>query len=313
MLTPSFGALSGPTGLDLSVVNQPQDGRATFNDLKVDVRINAVPTLYGPKLVMRLLPHNQNFNLENLKLKIELKSALMNAAGRNQGLIIISGPTGSGKTTTLYSLLNLIDSGQKNICTVENPIEYRLPGITQVDISEGGLSFAAAMRAMLRQDPDVILLGEIRDAETAKVAIHAAATGHLVLSTLHANSASEVPSRLNQLGIDPMSISSTLLLSFAQRLVPLLCPKCSKKCTGGRGVAYFKKPGDLRLINPDGCKHCSSGIIGRYPIAEIAGDGRMPKLHSEDYQFKSTQTLYEHACYLAEKGRIDYREALALI
>ena len=299
-------------GLDLSVVGRPQDGRATFNVLGVDIRANAIPTLYGTKLVFRILPHTSEFSLEKSKLSSEVKTTLQTAVSKNQGLIVISGPTGSGKTTTLYSLLNIVDSSQKNICTVENPVEYRLPGITQVDISERGMSFPEAMRAMLRQDPDVILLGEIRDPETAAIATQAAGTGHLVLSTIHTNSAAEVASRLIQLGIDRWTIESTLIAAMAQRLVPALCQECSLLVTDEYTDSTFSKNAGLRLTNPRGCKNCEAGVTGRHPIAEIFESDLLPKILSGGNDYKSKRELFEQARHLAEGGMIDYREALAL-
>lgn len=300
-------------GLDLAIISNPQDGRATFNSLGTDVRANALPTLYGNKLVFRLLPHSRSFRLVDSGLSEESVEALEKAAAKNQGLILVSGPTGSGKTTTLYSLLNSLDISRKNVCTIENPIEYRMPGITQVDISEDNLTFADAMRAMLRQDPDVILFGEIRDKESASVATHAANTGHLVLSTLHTNSATEVIERLRQLGIDEWTIKSTLILASAQRLVPVLCQNCALPVVVGTSeIGGFSENENLKIVNEKGCSSCQSGVTGRVAILESIDAGAIQRYFSERLAIQNVKNLYSEACKLAEKGIIDYREATSL-
>ena len=292
------------SGLDLSVVAQPQDGRASFNSLGIDVRVNSMPTLYGSKLVLRILRQKQSFDLRKPGADLESVEKLEIAASKPQGLILITGPTGSGKTTTLYSLLASLDAKGKNISTIEHPVEYRLPGITQVDVGERGMSFALAMRAMLRQDPDVILLGEIRDRETAEIAAQAANTGHLVLSTLHTNSAIQAVGRLEQLGIDEWTLKSSLLLSSAQRLVKKLCDRCKLPAVD------VNIAGDIFIANPHGCDHCSKGITGRIPIIEIAGTNEL-ECYFEDKNYKLTEgSLENKAMGLARKGVIDIEEAI---
>lgn len=288
-------------GLDLSIISETQDGRATFNSLGVDIRANCLPTLYGNKLVFRLLRHNFKFSLKDSGLSPDQIAILTQAAAKKQGLILVSGPTGSGKTTTLYSLLGTVDSKQKNVCTIENPIEYRMDGITQVDVSEGALSFSESMKAMLRQDPDVILFGEIRDKESAEVATHAANTGHLVLSTLHTNSAREVIDRLLQLGIDEWTIKSTLILASAQRLLPRLCSHCS--------IDDEREGRLLKIVNPDGCELCRMGVTGRVPVLEIIAGDEIGKYLSKSTLELSNNGLLQEVNKLAEKGVIDHREA----
>lgn len=294
-------------GLDLSVVGQPQDGRASFNSLGIDVRVNAMPTLYGCKIVFRILRQDQNFNLGSWGNDTEAVKILEASAKKSQGLILITGPTGSGKTTTLYSLLASLDADAKNIATIEHPVEYKLPGITQVDVSERGMSFSAAMRAMLRQDPDVILLGEIRDRETAEIATQAANTGHLVLSTIHTNSAIEAIARLEQLGVDEWTIKSSLILSSAQRLVKRLCNSCKIPALD------INVAGKIYKANSSGCSECSKGVTGRIPIIEIATTSDFQSYFS-DKSFELTgNSLQTKAMDLARKGVIGIDEAMGFI
>lgn len=246
--------------LDLSIIRNPQDGRISLPTLNFDARVNTLPTIYGEKIVFRLLSYEQKFNLDMSGIKSNCLKLLKEALNSQNGLIILSGPTGSGKTTTLYSLLHALDFDQLNVTTIENPVEYRIPGITQVDVREKNLSFSDALRALMRQDPDVILVGEIRDEETAKLCINAASTGHFVFSTVHANGALEVVDRLKSLGVDPFLIKKNIRLSAAQRLVKQLCPYCS--------ISIDET--SQRKINPNGCERCSQGIVGRLPILEVA-------------------------------------------
>ena len=287
--------------LDLGTVSRPQDGRACFDKMGFDVRVSSIPTLYGEKLVLRLLLSGRLFDIDKSGLEPDIVKTLKDYALKNYGLILISGPTGSGKTTTLYSLLSFLDKKTKNICTLENPVEYKLSGITQVDIGERSMTFAMGLRALLRQDPDVILVGEIRDQETADLCLKAASTGHLVLSTVHANGAKEVIERLQQLEIDPQAIKSNLLLSLAQRLIPKLCPYCSDK------LSTNDLDSNYRVRNPKGCENCRAGIIGRLAVVEY-----ITKSHILDIlagqKADEIRTLPEEILHLAKDGQVDFNE-----
>ncbi|MGE0172450.1 MAG: GspE/PulE family protein [Oligoflexales bacterium] len=309
--------------LDLAISGMPQDSRAVFNDFGIDLRVNSIPTIYGEKIVARILEQNRSFDIGQCGLSPSATAALIAASKKREGLILISGPTGSGKTTTLYSLINSLDRKRKNICTLENPVEYRLSGINQVDVGTRSLSFSSALRALMRQDPDIILVGEIRDQETAELCFKAASTGHLVLSTVHANGAIEVTERLVSLGIDRLSIKSNLRLSAAQRLVRKLCPHCSVDAPSdvvdgliGHGLPTT---GKFQIINSDGCDVCatgiSGGIKGRTPILEyMTGD------HFEHFlEDKKTgnplvvDSIAATIRTMAATGSIDAREALEFL
>ena len=178
--------------MDLAIIGRPQDSRISLDSFNLDLRANSISTINGEKIVLRLLKKDQSFKISESKLPRQTIEILSQCIRMKNGLILIAGPTGSGKTTTLYSLLNLLDRNAKNISTIEDPVEYEFPGFNQVNIDHNKTSFASALRAMMRQDPDVILVGEIRDEETANLSIKASSTGHLVLSTIHANGAKEV-------------------------------------------------------------------------------------------------------------------------
>lgn len=240
--------------LDIAEKRLPQDGRYSFHNR--DIRVSTCPTLYGEKIVFRLLDSHENIRtIDNLGLLTPQKNMLIQSIEKPQGLILITGPTGSGKTVTLYAALNYLNSPDKNISTVEDPIEIQLPGINQVNINpKAGLDFAKILRSLLRQDPDVIMIGEIRDLETAQIALRAAQTGHLVLSTLHTNSAIESIHRLVNLGMSIYEVASTLSCISAQRLVRQLCQHCKRKSD------YY--------YEATGCDHCISGYSGCIAIHE---------------------------------------------
>jgi len=254
----------------------PQDGRLTlrYQGKDIETRLSTLPTKGGERLVVRFLSKDQNFHLENNGFATKEMQSLRRLANSASGLFLITGPTGSGKTSTLYALLSELNSTEKNILTVENPVEYQLPGLSQVDINEkSGLSFAAALRSALRQDPDIVLVGEIRDTETAQIAIQAALTGHLVFSTLHTNDALSSIPRLLDLGIDKTTLADALIGLTAQRLCRQLCENCrqptDKKLTP-QEEAFHK----ITRIQPPfraiGCEHCDyTGYKGRLPVIEI--------------------------------------------
>ena len=216
--------------LDIAERRIPQDGRIRLRlqDRMVDVRVSIVPTLSGESVVLRLLDKEQGrISLTELGMPADILTAFRSAISRPNGMVLATGPTGSGKTTTLYAAVDLIRTGREKILTVEDPVEYELQGVPQVPVNEKvGVTFASALRALLRQDPDVVMVGEIRDAETAEIAVQAALTGHLVLSTLHTNDAAGALTRLLDLGVPPFLLSSTVAAVLAQRLVRRICPDC---------------------------------------------------------------------------------------
>ena len=266
-------------GLDISQKRLSQDGRLTVTSENIenqfDIRVSTLPTLYGEKIVLRILKKDGgSVDLSNLGFTEKELRVYREATKKPNGIILISGPTGSGKTTTLYGTLKELNKPTTNILTIEDPIEYTLNGINQVQLKEDiGFDFPSALRTFLRQDPDIIMVGEIRDEATANMAIKAALTGHLVLSTIHTNSAWATISRLVDMGIPPFLIASTLNLSMAQRLVRLLCPSCKKEIMVKKDAfpINFKIPSDLHsYYKAVGCNDCySTGYRGRKAIYEI--------------------------------------------
>ena len=266
--------------LDISEKRVPQDGRMKLKMREgrvIDFRVSTLPTLFGEKIVIRILDSNvTKLGIDALGYEPEEKQRLMQAIGRPNGMILVTGPTGSGKTVSLYSCLNILNRDSVNIATAEDPSEINLPGVNQVNINEKtGLTFAAALRSFLRQDPDIIMVGEIRDLETADISIKAAQTGHLVLSTLHTNDAPATLNRLRNMGIAPFNIASSVILITAQRLARKLCPACKAPQTLPNPVlleAGFK-PEDLdgswKPYAPVGCPQCNNGYKGRLGIYQV--------------------------------------------
>ncbi|MBL4604154.1 MAG: type II/IV secretion system protein, partial [Flavobacteriaceae bacterium] len=264
-------------GLDISEKRLPQDGRITIkNGLdEFDIRGSSLPTLHGEKMVLRILSKDANqINLDDLGFTARELKTYQESVKKPNGIVLISGPTGSGKTTTLYATLKLLNNDSTNILTIEDPIEYTLEGVNQVQLKENiGLDFASTLRTFLRQDPDIIMVGEIRDVETANMAIRAALTGHLVLSTIHTNSAWATISRLIDMGIPPFLIASTLNVSVAQRLVRKLCDSC--KVEEEVTLDLFPKGYALSQkikthYKAVGCSSCyQTGYKGRKAIYEI--------------------------------------------
>lgn len=265
------------SGLDIGERRLPQDGRCKIRigEREVDVRVSTLPTIYGEKVVMRLLDKsNILLRLEDLGFSAQDLTRFKKALSRPYGIILVTGPTGSGKTTTLYGALNWLNSPEKNIVTVEDPVEYELKGINQVQVKPGiGLSFATGLRSILRQDPNIIMVGEIRDLETAEIAVKAALTGHLVLSTLHTNNAIATVSRLIHMGIEPFLIVSSLRLVVAQRLIRRICPDCKEPFTPGEELKEWlglKREEKVTLYRGKGCKLCAkTGYYGRIGIFEV--------------------------------------------
>jgi type IV pilus assembly protein PilB len=257
----------------------PQDGRFKMkaSGKDIDVRVSVIPTIYGEKVVMRILDASAvNHDLNQLGFEPELLKEFKTVLSQPHGIIIVTGPTGSGKSTTLYSALNYLRDPKKNITTVENPVEYRLTGINQIQVKpEIDLDFASCLRAILRQDPDIILIGEIRDKETVEIAIKASLTGHLVLSTFHTNDAPSAISRLVYMGIEPYLLASTLNLVVAQRLVRKICDRCKEPVDLSDEVLRRLKidpvgSKDTVFYHGRGCKTCGgSGYFGRLPVFEF--------------------------------------------
>lgn len=265
--------------LDISERRLPQDGRIkiTISGKAIDLRVSTLPTIFGEKIVIRILDKG-SLQLDLTKLGFDRVSLnfFLDALEKPYGMILVTGPTGSGKTTTLYSALMKLNKTEVNIMTVEDPVEYSFPGINQVHVKEEiGLTFAAALRSFLRQDPDIIMVGEIRDFETAEIAVKAALTGHLVLSTLHTNDAPSTITRLINMGIEPFLISSSVILVVAQRLVRKLCPQCKIEETVSKETLLKlgfteEEIVNLKVFRPQGCSECNfTGYRGRIALYEV--------------------------------------------
>jgi type IV pilus assembly protein PilB len=302
--------------MDLATIGRPQDSPALFAKRKIAIRANSFPVVSGgEKIVLRLQKQDQEFILEDLGLSETSYDVITRAITKRDGLILISGPTGSGKTTTLYSLLCKMDKFGKNISTLENPVEKRLPRINQGNLSDYG-SFTEFQRALMRQDPDIILVGEVRDKESAELCMKLSATGHLVLSTIHANGAKEVVERLRTLGVDDFLIKSNLRLSVAQRLLKKICPKCSipapddlvKKLIG---INKVESESPFKISTPKGCDNCHAGVISRIAVIEYLEKDEIKK-SLLDPEFTSSSSLTSESLSLAAKGLIDINEVFQI-
>ncbi len=314
--------------LDISEKRLPQDGRILFNQdgNKFDLRVSSLPTIYGEKIVLRLLTrHIELLELENLGFNERQLSDYCSAIAKPHGLVLICGPTGSGKSTTLYATLRRLNGETGNIMTIEDPVEYTLEGVNQVQLKEEiGLTFTNALRAFLRQDPDIIMLGEIRDADTAQMAIRSALTGHMLFSTIHTNSAWGSVSRLMDMGIHPYLISDTLVMCVAQRLVRNLCPDCQKaepvtpeirECLG-RDLAV-----ETHYV-PHGCEKCYyTGYRGRRAIYEVISVDRELAAAIRDnatdvethLKSRGIVTLKQAAIDMFTEGATSFAEILPII
>jgi len=263
--------------LDIAERRLPQDGRIKLrlnSETAIDLRVSTLPTLWGEKVVLRLLDGNSTkLDIDKLGYSEAQKKLYLDALQRPQGMILMTGPTGSGKTISLYTGLSRLNTVERNISTAEDPVEINLPGINQVQIHPKiGFTFATALKSFLRQDPDVVMLGEIRDLETAQIAVKAAQTGHLVLSTLHTNSAAETIVRLSNMGVEAYNLASSLSLIIAQRLARRLCPCCKELDTMPSLTRQSLQVNDSAPIyraNPQGCNHCNAGYSGRIGIYEV--------------------------------------------
>jgi type II secretory ATPase GspE/PulE/Tfp pilus assembly ATPase PilB-like protein len=269
------------SNLDIAQRRLPQDGRLKVavagpggSDVVIDFRLSTFPTLYGEKMVVRILDRSLRLlSLDSLGLAPTMLEQLRSIINRPHGLLVVTGPTGCGKTTMLYALISALDASRKNIVTIEDPVEYELAGITQSQVNEkAGFTFENGLRAMLRQDPDIVMIGEIRDKATANIAIEAALTGHLVLSTLHTNDAPSAITRLIEMGIEPFLVSATLIGVLAQRLVRRLCPTCKKVKPLSKEMVLFAQQQGIACSEssaPIGCAKCHAlGYKGRVGLFE---------------------------------------------
>ena len=269
-------------GLDIAERRVPQDGRIRLRlgeSRAADFRVNTLPTLFGEKVVLRILDASSaRIGIDELGFEPEQEARYRAALRRPQGMVLVTGPTGSGKTVTLYAGLQLLNEPGRNIATVEDPVEMHLEGVNQVHVNHRvGLDFAVAMRAFLRQDPDVLMVGEVRDLETAEVAVKAAQTGHLVLSTLHTNSAAETLTRLRNMGVAAFNVATSVSLVIAQRLARRLCPRCRRRADVPEetllreGFSRGDIDGGFRLFeaNAAGCAECRGGYRGRVGVYEV--------------------------------------------
>ena len=279
-LAPRISArLKVMASLDISERRKPQDGRIKMRISKnksIDFRVSTCPTLWGEKIVMRILdPSSAQMGIDALGYEEEQKDLYMTALKQPQGMILVTGPTGSGKTVSLYTGLNILNTVDVNISTAEDPVEINLEGINQVNVNpKQGMDFTAALKSFLRQDPDIIMVGEIRDLETASIAVKAAQTGHMVMSTLHTNSAAETLTRLRNMGVPSFNIATSVNLIIAQRLARKLCSHC-KKAVDIPDHALLEegfpedKIGSFKIYGPVGCDNCNGGYKGRVGIYEV--------------------------------------------
>ncbi len=324
------------TNMKLDEKRKPQDGRfsATVDKRKVDFRVSSLPTYFGEKIAIRILdPDKKLITLPSLGLSNDQQATIKEAINRPYGMILLTGPTGSGKTTTLYSMLNEIDREKYNVVSLEDPIEYDIPGVNQSQVQpEIGYTFANGLRSILRQDPDIIMVGEIRDKETARLAVQAALTGHLVFSTLHTNNAIGVVPRLIDMGVDPYLIPPTLIMIIGQRLVPMLCEEGKKEEDISESMKKIieREFADLpaaaqekfkfpeKVFQAQAAPTCPSGTRGRLGVFEILSmDRELEKIiltnpvDSAIYNYARSQgftTLKEDAILKAFSGRIPFEE-----
>jgi len=317
--------------LDIAERRLPQDGRINLRvqggDL--DIRVSTMPTMFGESVVMRLL-HREAVSLDfdNLGFSAEQKQRIVAALETPNGMVVVTGPTGSGKTTTLYTAMHYLNTEERKMITVEDPVEYNLEGINQIQVNPAiGLTFSGALRSIVRQDPDVIMVGEMRDLETAKICVQSALTGHLVLSTLHTNDSAGCLTRLLEMGVEDYLLNSTINMAMAQRLVRLLCRNCREPYAPNEAqvrefmLDKFATDGQLRLYRPVGCEHCAgTGYRGRIAIIEMlqmtdtirelvlqhAGAGRIEAAAREE----GMHSMFEDGCMKAAQGLTTVEEVV---
>jgi type IV pilus assembly protein PilB len=311
--------------LDISEKRIPQDGRMKLvlsKSKSIDFRVSTLPTLYGEKIVMRILDSaGVKLGIEALGYEPDQQKALMFAIGRPYGMILVTGPTGSGKTVSLYTCLNILNQPGVNISTAEDPAEIQLAGVNQVNVNDkAGLSFAAALKSFLRQDPDIIMVGEIRDLETADIAIKAAQTGHLVLSTLHTNDAPTTLTRLLNMGVAPFNIASSVILITAQRLGRRLCPACKKpkdippETMLNAGFTAEDLDGSWQPLGPIGCDQCKGsgykGRVGIYQVMPITDDMRQVIMRNGNALDIAVQAKKEGVRDLRQSGLLKVKSGM---
>jgi type IV pilus assembly protein PilB len=333
MYVPLTSRIKIQADLDIAEKRTPQDGRIRyeFNREQFDFRVSTLPTHHGEKTVVRILKHDMGLlEITRIGMPPAVRESMVELIDKPQGMVIVTGPTGSGKSSTLFSCLNRIRGKAINITTIENPIEYKLEGVNQVQVNEkAGNTFAAVLRSILRQDPDVILIGEIRDTETAQIAIQASQTGHLVFSTLHTNDALSAITRLRDLDIPNYLLASSLLGVLAQRLVRVLCPHCKAKGavppdTRARWEALFGEKGLAQSMRPVGCKKCGgSGFLGRTGVFELIGineelrdmvsNGVSETRIRQYLRSRGSGSLIQHGIELIESGVSTSEELLRVV
>jgi type IV pilus assembly protein PilB len=318
--------------LDIAQQRVPQDGRIAIElaeKVNAEYRVSTLPTLWGEKVVLRSTQTQTPLQLTQLGLNVQQVQVLKDALTKPQGMILITGPTGSGKTQTLYAALRFLNQSHRNISTAEDPIEMQLDGVNQLQLHSGvGLDYHHALRAFLRQDPDVIMIGEIRDNDTAMAAIKASQTGHLLLSTLHTNSALETITRLINLGIKPYNLAASLSVIIAQRLLRLLCPECKKPQAINQQIIEQRihivaDAMTLYQANPNGCPHCHLGYKGRIAIFEfLLVDASIKRELLSTQHLLPGEAVIEQACIstlmssgleLVAKGLTSYSELKRIV
>ena len=312
--------------LDISERRLPQDGRISISVGKrdIDLRVSTLPSSFGERVVLRILEKDKtHIQLEQLGFSQEILASFRKNLGKNEGIILVTGPTGSGKTTSLYSGLREISDRSQNILTIEDPVEYALEGIGQTQVNtKTGLTFAKGLRAILRQDPDIVMVGEIRDKETAEIAIQASLTGHLVLSTVHTNSAINAITRLRDMGIEPYLLSSSLIFVLSQRLVRKLCPHCKTDDEDSKNILEkYKIKGNA--YKPVGCDKCdNTGYKGRLSIGEyVSIDEKISEfIHNSasenemsEYVFKNNKKIFENGLQVVANGDTSISELMRVI
>jgi general secretion pathway protein E len=298
--------------LDIAEKRVPQDGRISVRIAGhgIDIRMSTIPSAYGERVVLRLLDKQAGqLNLSELKMNSQVYDAYRSALVSPHGIILVTGPTGSGKTTTLYAGLSSINESSRNILTIEDPVEYMLPGVGQTQVNpKVDMTFARGLRAILRQDPDVVMVGEIRDLETAEIAVQASLTGHLVLSTLHTNTAIGAVTRLQDMGVEPFLLSSSLLAVMAQRLVRLLCLECKEPYQPGDAERERLGLSDqgVQLFRASGCEHCNmTGYRGRTGIYELIEIGAVLReaIHGGEGEQSLLRLARQHSPGIDADGR----------
>ena len=297
--------------MDISETRLPQDGRFTIKveGHEINVRVSSIPTTYGENVVMRLLDMSAQriYELPKLGMGPEDYKLVTQAAHKPYGMILSTGPTGSGKSSSLYAIIKLVNRDEVNIMTLEDPVEYRMAGVRQVQLNvKAGMTFSSGLRAILRQDPDILMVGEIRDRETAHIAVQAALTGHLVLSTLHTNDALSAVNRLVDMGVEPYLVASVLLCSFAQRLVRCVCPHCREQYQPSIGLLHVfgLTPEDGPFFHGKGCPRCGgTGYMGRTAIFEVFP--MLDELQEMVTAGKSKQEIYRRARELGIRTMTD--------